>query len=346
MNESSECGGVDILQIVWGEGRFNNSGTLTCLAQFAMTHVLRKRRESSPLTATLLVNRMTMEVSPSTSFPPIVPGGSLILAFRLKGKRVLLVGGGTVAASRLAHLLDADAQVTIIAPSASLNRLVSFRITDEATKNSITYHDRTFGGPEDLDGMDMVLTAIDDVEVSRHICMLARERRIPVNVADVPPECDFYFGSMIRRGPLQVMVSTGGKGPKVANIIRRRIEASLPDNVGNAIEKVGTLREELRKRAPGVGGKLGQKRMEWMTGVCEAWTLDELGELDEDMMKRLLDEGWENGGRVPSYGELRPTVTERARWMSSSVLPISSEGLRGFTGGLVVGCCLMYLLRR
>ncbi|KAG8916729.1 Bifunctional dehydrogenase and ferrochelatase [Tulasnella sp. 408] len=118
---------------------------------------------------------------------------------------------------------------------------------------------------------------------------------------------------MIRRGPLQVMVSTGGKGPKLANIIRRKMEDALPDNVGEAIERVGELRAELRKRAPGVGGRLGQKRMDWMTKVCETWSLDELGQLDEAAMEFLLDHGWDQKARVPSFEEVlkglsRPTT--------------------------------------
>lgn len=101
----------------------------------------------------------------------------------------------------------------------------------------------------------MVLTAVDDVEKSREICALCRKRKIPVNVADIPPSCDFYFGSQIRSGPLQIMISTNGQSPKLANLIRRRIENSLPEGVGEAIEKVGTLRCKLRERAPGVGGR-------------------------------------------------------------------------------------------
>jgi len=56
--------------------------------------------------------------------------------------------------------------------------------------------------------MDMVLTAIDQAGLSSKICKVCREDKIPVNVADVPGECDFYFGSTLRNGPLSVMVSS------------------------------------------------------------------------------------------------------------------------------------------
>ncbi|KAG8988111.1 Bifunctional dehydrogenase and ferrochelatase [Tulasnella sp. 427] len=246
-------------------------------------------------------------------FPPVIPGGSLIIAWQLKDKRVLLVGGGLVASGRLSHLLDADAVVTLIAPRSGLHPLVVHRVfEDDYAKHRITYLDRTFAGEADLEGADMVLTAIDDVELSRSICHMARARRIPVNVADVPPECDFYFGSMIRKGPLQVMVSTGGKGPKLANIIRRKMEDAVPDNIGEAIERVGELRAELRKRAPGVGGRLGQKRMDWMTKVCETWSLDELGQIDDATIQFLLDQGWDQKARVPSFEEVSRGLSRKS----------------------------------
>jgi len=107
----------------------------------------------------------------------------------------------------------------------------------------------------------MVLTAVDDPEASSQIYKLCKERRLAANIADVPPECDFYFGSVHRDGPLQIMVSTNGNGPKLASIVRKNIAANLPGNIGDAITKVGGLRRKLRKVAPGV--EEGPKRMQW-----------------------------------------------------------------------------------
>ena len=107
----------------------------------------------------------------------------------------------------------------------------------------------------------MVLTAIDDPEASTQIWKLCKEKRIAANIADVPSECDFYFGSVHRDGPLQIMVSTNGNGPKMANIVRRRIASTLPQNTGDAIKKVGKLRKKLRDVAPKI--EEGPKRMQW-----------------------------------------------------------------------------------
>lgn len=107
----------------------------------------------------------------------------------------------------------------------------------------------------------MVLVAVDDPVASTAIYKLCKERKVPANIADVPPECDFYFGSVHRDGPLQIMVSTNGKGPRIAALIRRYIAKSLPPNAGNAIEAIGRLRVKLRDAAPAL--EASPKRMSW-----------------------------------------------------------------------------------
>lgn len=201
-----------------------------------------------------------------------------------------------MAAGRILNVLNADAKVTVVSPSDGLNDDVAYRID----KKQVTHIDRKFE-PSDLDGMDMVLAAVDDPDASTEIWKLCKERKIPVNVADVPPECDFYFGSVHRDGPLQIMISTNGNGPKLANIVRRQIAAGLPDNIGDAIKKVGQLRRKLRKVAP--GQQEGPRRMQWMSKVCESWSLDDLCEMEEDDMETLLS--FYKPGQVLSLEQIR-----------------------------------------
>ncbi len=266
-------------------------------------------------------------------------GGSLLLAWQLKDKTVLIVGGGDVASGRIESVLVADARITLIAPRAGLHPLTK-RFIDSSDR--ITYHDRVFAGPQDLEGVDMVLTAIDDVEASRQICALCRERKIPVNVADIPPSCDFYFGSQIRSGPLQIMISTNGNSPKLANIIRKKIERCIPEHAGEAIEKVGELRSKLKERAPGVGGEVGKRRMRWMVDVCSSWDMDDLALLDDTMMARLLDEGWEKNTvpRIEDVGGHHKKAANAHPVLSSSLIPT----VLGFVAG--VACTAVVLLRR
>lgn len=161
-----------------------------------------------------------------------------------------------MAAGRILNVLNADAKVTVVSPRSGLNGEVAYRVD----KGEVDYVDRKFE-PSDLDGVDMVLTAVDDPEASTQIWKLCKQRKVAANIADVPPECDFYFGSVHRDGPLQIMVSTNGNGPKLASIVRKQIAANLPSNIGAAIQNVGTLRKKLRKVAP--LSEEGPKRMQW-----------------------------------------------------------------------------------
>jgi precorrin-2 dehydrogenase/sirohydrochlorin ferrochelatase len=147
----------------------------------------------------------------------------------------------------------------------------------------------------------MVLVAVDDPEASTVIWKLCKEKKIPANIADVPPECDFYFGSVHRDGPLQIMVSTNGKGPRLASSIRKQIAASLPKNAGQAIEAIGVLRAKLREIAP--LPKEGPKRMKWMTRVSDAYDWEEMCAMSEEDMANLLSFYAE--GKVPSIDELK-----------------------------------------
>lgn len=144
----------------------------------------------------------------------------------------------------------------MVSPRDGLNDEVAFRVAE----GQVDYVDRKFE-PSDLDNVDMVLTAVDDPEASTQIWKLCKERKVAANIADVPPECDFYFGSVHRDGPLQIMVSTNGNGPKLASIVRKQIAANLPENIGAAIQRVGMLRKKLRKMAP--ASEEGPKRMQW-----------------------------------------------------------------------------------
>ncbi|PGG98099.1 hypothetical protein AJ79_08980 [Helicocarpus griseus UAMH5409] len=235
---------------------------------------------------------------PSNSkYPPIQPGGSLIVAWQVKNKHILVVGGGEVAAGRIVHTLNADANVTVISPSSGLNDEVAHRIAC----NQVTHIDRKFT-PSDLDdNVDMVLVAVDDPDASTKIWQLCKERRIPANIADVPSECDFYFGSVHRDGPLQIMVSTNGNGPRLASMVRKEIAAGLPGGTGEAIENVGRLRRRLREVAGAKGD--GPKRMSWISRVCEVWSLEELVEMDDEDIEALLR--YYSSDKVPTFEQVR-----------------------------------------
>jgi len=163
---------------------------------------------------------------------------------------------------------------------------VAYRIRTCPT--TVKHVDRTFV-VSDLDTTpppSLVLCAIDDPAISTEIFQECHKRRIPANIADVPSECDFYFGSTHRDGPLQIMVSTNGKGPRMAALVRKWIGSHLPSNTGEAVGRVGVLRRKLRSVAPDAVD--GPKRMKWISSVCDKWSLEELCELNDTDMDDLL----------------------------------------------------------
>lgn len=206
-----------------------------------------------------------------------------------------------VAAGRIVNLLNADAIVTVVCPSSGLNEEVAYRVS----QGQVKHIDRVFL-PIDLEperNVAMVLTAIDDPEASTEIWQYCKKMKVPANIADVPSECDFYFGSVHRDGPLQIMVSTNGNGPRMAATIRRQIGEMLPKGTGDSIQKVGILRRKLRKMAPGKSTRDINKRMGWMSRVCDKWTTDDFNAMDEADMEALVQ--YYESGKVPSFEEIR-----------------------------------------
>ncbi|KAJ2710926.1 uroporphyrin-III C-methyltransferase [Coemansia spiralis] len=207
-------------------------------------------------------------------------GGSLIVAWQAKGRRILIVGGGAVAASRAFNALEADALVTVVAPE------LCPELVHRAAAEQIVWRERRFEDA-DLDGADMVLTAIGDAQESRRIIALCRQRRIPANAADINELCDFWFMSTHRDHSVQIAVSTNSKAPRLANRIRRQIAAALPRGTGLAVEQIGRLRKRVRETDP--APESSKRRMTWLTQLCDYWPIEQLAALDSDNIDSLLD---------------------------------------------------------
>jgi precorrin-2 dehydrogenase/sirohydrochlorin ferrochelatase len=134
----------------------------------------------------------------------------------LRGKPVLVVGAGKVALRKTRGLVEAGAQVTVVAP----------RWESAFESMPVRLRRRRFRAT-DVAGAALVFTATDSRDVNRAVARAARRRGIPVNVADACEECDFILPARVRRGNLQIAVSTGGESPRLAAEIRRRLEAAF-----------------------------------------------------------------------------------------------------------------------
>jgi len=162
---------------------------------------------------------------------------------KLTGRPCIVVGGGDIAESKIDSLLTAEARVMVIAPAASA------RIAAMADAGEIVLHQREYA-QGDLAGQFLAVAATNDPAVNRAVFAEAESAGILINAVDDPPFCDFYFPSVVRRGELQIAISTAGASPALAQRLRKEIDAQLPLDAGEWLTELGNLRREILQREP------------------------------------------------------------------------------------------------
>jgi uroporphyrin-III C-methyltransferase / precorrin-2 dehydrogenase / sirohydrochlorin ferrochelatase len=154
---------------------------------------------------------------------------------KLAGRRCVVVGAGTIARPKIESLLRAEARVTVIAPQAQAE------IEGLAGDAKIEWRRREFVAA-DLDGAFLVVAATNRRAVNHAVADAARARNVLCNSVDDPPDCDFYYPSVIERGELQIAISTAGKSPALTQQLREELGAMLPDDIGQWLEALGEQR--------------------------------------------------------------------------------------------------------
>ena len=172
----------------------------------------------------------------------------LPIFLRLDRRPVTVIGAGTVALAKIESLLATGAQLTVVSPAAvePIQRL--------ARQGALVWHARTFA-PADLDGAFLVIAATNQPAVNHAVYEEALRRNVLCNAVDDPPNCDFYFGSTVTRGDLQIAISTAGESPALAQRLRREIDEQLPGDVGPWLHQMGALRREVRATAPATAAR-------------------------------------------------------------------------------------------
>lgn len=154
---------------------------------------------------------------------------------RLTGRPVLVVGGGTVAASKLEGLRRAGADVTVVAPS----------ISPEIAASGARLERRPFH-PSDLDGHWFVVSAAPSA-VNRAVMQAAAGRRMFVNAVDDPDHATAYLGGVVHRDGVTVAISTHGHAPALAGLLREGLDAMLPADLGRWMTQARWLRRRQRR---------------------------------------------------------------------------------------------------
>ncbi|MFP5205792.1 MAG: siroheme synthase CysG [Acidobacteriota bacterium] len=162
---------------------------------------------------------------------------------KLEARRGLVVGAGAVALDKITALLRTGLQLRVVAPAAREE------VRELANAGQLEWAQRPFE-PSDLDDNFIVIAATDVPEVNAAVYRAARERNILCNSVDDIPNCDFFFGSVVSRGDLQIAISTAGESPSLAQRLRREIDEQLPQDLGPWLKTIGELRREILATHP------------------------------------------------------------------------------------------------
>jgi len=158
--------------------------------------------------------------------------------FKLARRDCLVVGAGQVGQAKIEGLLACGAATTVVAPYATP------AVESWAVSGKLIWRARGFE-LSDLDGAFLVVVATSLPALNERIFQEARRRRILCNVVDDPARCDFYYPAVVRRGALQIAISTGGRSPALAQRLRKELEHEFDPVYESWVEELGTERQRL-----------------------------------------------------------------------------------------------------
>lgn len=166
----------------------------------------------------------------------------------IKSRQCLVVGGGKVAARKIALLLKAGATVKVISPD------LCREVNEMAKTGQIEHFPRMFDEKDICDSgacdIVLVIAATSDQATNQRISELAKARSMPVNVIDQPHLCSFIMPSIVDRSPIQIAISTGGSSPVLARLLRTRLESYIPAAFGKLAQLVDGFRTKVIEKFP------------------------------------------------------------------------------------------------
>ena len=199
-----------------------------------------------------------------STIPETDAGNNLFPVFvKLEELRLLMVGGGKIGLEKLQTVLQnsPSTTITLVAPEIGdvIRELAARHLTIRLLERP--YHSN------DLEYADLAIVAVNDRAISETVALDARVRGVLVNVADTPDLCDFYLGSVIRKGHLKIAISTNGKSPTVAKRLKEEIGNMIPEEMNGVLDNMQTIRKSLN-------GDFGEKvrRLNELTSVLAAQT--------------------------------------------------------------------------
>jgi len=177
------------------------------------------------------------------------------LFFKLEGRKVLIVGGGDVALRKADLLSRAGASITVVAPDICEELqalLTSDSTTDKESQHQLisAEYDKSY-----MAGVRIIIAGTDDEALNQQIHADATALNIPVNVVDTPHLCDFIFPAIVDRNPIVIGISSNGKAPVLARLLRARLETLIPQGYGKLAKLAGDFRSEVKAKIPTLTGR-------------------------------------------------------------------------------------------
>lgn len=199
------------------------------------------------------------------------------MSFVTSGRRLVLIGGGTLGAERLQVALDFDWERIVFVEAAPVPRVRELAALDER----VDLRERDVE-EADVEGADLVIENTMDDDLARRVAAWCRARRIPFNSMDKLEWCDLYYSALIQRGPLLVSVTSGGESPALAALLRRLIEKHMGPGWCNASLLMAETRRNLPRSAA---------RMRMLKAISEdEGFLNCLANNDIEGMRKHLDD--------------------------------------------------------
>ncbi len=159
----------------------------------------------------------------------------------IKQKPCLVIGGGDIALRKINLLLKANAQVTCIAKQCCNG------IAELVKDKRVIFIKKSFE-PSDINAQVLIVSATDDSTLNAQVSTLAKDANIPVNVVDSPDLCSFVMPSIVDRSPIVIAISSAGKAPVLARLIRAKLESTIPHAYGKLAILAGNFRDQVKAK--------------------------------------------------------------------------------------------------
>ncbi len=180
----------------------------------------------------------------------------------IENRDVVIIGGGNVCARKAETMMKYGARVTIVSPE------FTEEIEQWAREGRLTLKRKMYDHG-DLEGANIVIASTDDTSVNEQVAADCRARRIPVNVVDVTPLCEFIVPAIVESGSIQIAVSTGGKSPAVARTLKEDLQRLVGPEYAEMNDVLGTLRDGAKGVLP-----TDVDRKRFFDGIIAAGVLD------------------------------------------------------------------------